>query len=167
MAKLWLKSRVCGAAVLLSAVAQATPAGPKQTGPPPPLAITPPATTTQSALPDTPAPNAEIMLAATGTPDAQGVYRIGKEVRRPVVIYMVNPEFTEKARKKKFSGDVHLSLVVGRDGLPQNVRVEKGVGLGLDEKAVEAVRQYRFKPAMKGDTPVPVMILVAVNFQIF
>ncbi len=96
-----------------------------------------------------------------------GVARVGGSVRAPVVIYQVDPEFSEEARKAKFSGNVQVALIVDERGMPSHVRVERGVGMGLDEKAVEAVRQYKFKPAMQGGKPVPVEIYVEVNFQIF
>ena len=96
-----------------------------------------------------------------------GLRHVGGSVRPPVVVYQVDPEFSEEARKAKFSGNVQVSLVVDEHGLPSHVRVERGVGMGLDEKAVEAVRQYKFKPAMENGKPVPVQIWIDVNFQIF
>lgn len=96
-----------------------------------------------------------------------GVYEVGGGVRPPVAIYTPDPEFSEEARKAKFSGNVVVSLIVDRDGKPLNVRVVRGVGMGLDEKAVEAVRQYKFKPALKNGQPVAVRLNVEVNFQIF
>jgi periplasmic protein TonB len=95
-----------------------------------------------------------------------GVMHIGGGVSRPVVLYQVEPEFSEEARKAKFSGSVTVYLYIEPDGTPSHVRVVQGVGMGLDEKAVEAVRQYRFKPAMKDGKPVRVDLYVAVNFQI-
>ena len=95
-----------------------------------------------------------------------GVMHIGGGVSMPVVIYQVEPEFSEEARKAKFSGKVTVYLWVGADGKPSHVQVVQGVGMGLDEKAVEAVRQYRFKPAMKDGKPVQVDLYVDVNFQI-
>ncbi len=96
-----------------------------------------------------------------------GVYQVGGSVRPPIVTYQVDPEFSEEARKAKFSGNVVVSLIVGADGRPRNVHVLRGVGMGLDEKAVEAVQQYRFKPATKNGKPVDVYLNVEVNFQIF
>lgn len=96
-----------------------------------------------------------------------GVKRIGGGVSSPVVIYQVEPEFSEEARKAKFMGNVLVSLVVDPKGLPEYVHVTRGVGMGLDEKAVEAVKQYRFKPAMENGKPVAVQLNVEVNFQIF
>ena len=96
-----------------------------------------------------------------------GLRRIGGGVSSPVVIYQVEPEFSEEARKAKFMGIVTVNLIVDTKGMPQNVHVLRGVGMGLDQKAVEAVRQYRFKPAMAEGKPVPVELNVQVDFQIF
>ena len=103
----------------------------------------------------------------TGGNIGGGIRSVGGSVRPPTVIYQVDPEFSEEARKAKFSGNVQVALVVDERGLPSHVHVERGVGMGLDEKAVEAVRQYKFKPAMENGKPVPVEIYVEVNFQIF
>ena len=95
-----------------------------------------------------------------------GVFHIGGGISSPVVLYQPEPEFSEEARKAKFSGNVLVYLWVDADGKPSHVRVVRPVGMGLDEKAVEAVRQYRFKPAMKDGKPVQVDLYVDVNFQI-
>jgi len=87
-------------------------------------------------------------------------------VSKPVVLYQVEPEFSEEARKAKFSGNVEVYLWVDTDGKPSHIQVVRGVGMGLDQKAVDAVRQYRFKPAMKDGKPVQVDLYVDVNFQI-
>jgi protein TonB len=96
-----------------------------------------------------------------------GPKRIGGGVSAPVLIYSVEPEFSEEARKAKVAGNVLVNLYVDQNGLPSHVRVIRGVGMGLDEKAVEAVKQYRFKPAMENGKPVLVELNVEVNFQIF
>jgi periplasmic protein TonB len=96
-----------------------------------------------------------------------GPRRIGGGVSQPQLIYSVEPEFSEEARKAKVAGNVLVNLWVGTDGLPSHVHVIRGVGMGLDEKAVEAVKQYRFKPAMENGKPVLVELNVEVNFQIF
>jgi TonB family protein len=85
----------------------------------------------------------------------------------PVLIHSVYPEFTEEARKAKLMGVVLVNMTVDQQGRPQNVHVLRGVGHGLDAKAVEAVKQYRFKPAMKDNKPVEEALNVEVNFQIF
>jgi periplasmic protein TonB len=95
-----------------------------------------------------------------------GVMHIGGGVSKPVVLYQVEPEFSEEARKAKFSGNVEVYLYVDADGKPSHIRVVRPIGMGLDEKAVEAVRQYRFKPAMKDGKPIQVDLYVDVNFQI-
>lgn len=96
-----------------------------------------------------------------------GLRHVGGSVRAPVLTYSVDAEFSEEARKAKFSGNVLVSLVIDEHGNPSHVRVERGVGMGLDEKAVEAVRQYKFRPATENGKPVPVEMNVEVNFQIF
>jgi protein TonB len=96
-----------------------------------------------------------------------GVRSIGGGVIGPKVIYQPEPEFSEEARKAKFMGVVTVSLIVDATGKPQNVHVTRGVGMGLDEKAMEAVKQYRFKPATENGKPVAVYLNVEVNFEIF
>ena len=96
-----------------------------------------------------------------------GLRHVGGGVSAPVPIFEVEPEFSEEARKAKFMGVVTVNLIVDAKGMPQNVHVLRGVGMGLDDKAVEAVKQYRFKPAMEAGKPVPVQLNVEVNFQIF
>jgi TonB family protein len=98
---------------------------------------------------------------------AQGTVRIGGNVSPPVVLKAGEPEFSEQARRKKVSGDVMVHLIVDEQGMPQDVKVVRGLGMGLDEKAIEAVKQYRFKPAMREGAPVRVEMNVDVNFQIF
>ncbi|MBB5338748.1 energy transducer TonB [Tunturiibacter gelidoferens] len=96
-----------------------------------------------------------------------GPRRIGGGVSAPVLIFSVEPEFSEEARKAKVAGNVLVNLWVDTNGNPSHVHVIRGVGMGLDEKAMEAVRQYKFKPAMENGRPVLVELNVEVNFQIF
>jgi periplasmic protein TonB len=96
-----------------------------------------------------------------------GAYRVGGGVSAPKVVYDPDPEYSEEARKSKFQGTVVLWLVVSPDGKPQQIRVQRSLGMGLDEKAIEAVRQWRFEPAKKDGQPVPVMINVEVNFRLY
>jgi TonB family protein len=79
-----------------------------------------------------------------------GLRTVGGGVSAPVLLYQVEPEFSEEARKAKASGNVLVNLVVDQQGHPQNVHVLRGVGMGLDEKAIAAVKLYKFKPAMEG-----------------
>ena len=105
--------------------------------------------------------------AGTGGNFGGGLRKIGGGVSAPVLQYAPEPEFSEEARKAKAAGNVLVNLIVDQNGRPQNVHVLRGVGMGLDEKAMEAVRLYKFKPAMENGKPVAVELNVEVNFQIF
>jgi len=97
-----------------------------------------------------------------------GLYHIGGGVAAPVLLYEAQPEFSDEARRAKYQGVCLISIIVDTNGNPQNPRVVRPLGMGLDEKALEAVKQFRFKPAMKdGKTPVPVQITVEVNFRLY
>lgn len=96
-----------------------------------------------------------------------GIRRIGGGVAAPVVLFAPEPEFSEEARKAKASGNVLVYLQVDTNGRPMHVRVLRGIGMGLDEKAAEAVSHYKFKPATENGHPVAVEMQVEVNFQIF
>jgi TonB family protein len=95
-----------------------------------------------------------------------GVYQIGGEVSQPVPIYKIEPEYSEEARKAKYSGTVLLSVVIDANGNTRDIHVVRPLGLGLDEKAIEAVSKWRFRPAMKGGRPVAVQAQVEVNFRL-
>jgi TonB family protein len=85
-----------------------------------------------------------------------------------VAINAPEAEFSDEARRAKYQGEVMISLIVDAQGNPQNPRVVRPLGMGLDEKALEAVRKYKFKPALKdGRTAVPVMVTIAVNFRLY
>jgi protein TonB len=103
----------------------------------------------------------------TGGNYGGGIRHVGGGVSEPELIFKVDPEFSEEARKAKFMGIVMVNLIVDTHGMPQNVHILRGVGMGLDERAIAAVKQYRFKPAMENGHPVPVQVNVEVNFQIF
>ena len=96
-----------------------------------------------------------------------GVYKVGLGVSAPKAIYSPDPEYSEEARKVKHMGTVVLWLVVGPDGKPRDIRVLRTLGLGLDEKAIEAVKNWRFEPAKKDGKPVAVQINVEVNFHLY
>jgi TonB family protein len=97
-----------------------------------------------------------------------GLYHVGGGVSAPVALNSVEAEFSDEARRAKYQGVCLISLIVDAQGNPQNPRVIRTLGMGLDEKALEAVRKYKFRPAMKdGRTPVPVMITVEVNFRLY
>jgi TonB family protein len=95
-----------------------------------------------------------------------GVFRVGGGVSQPTVIYKVDPEYSEEARKAKYSGSVLLAIVVDTEGHARDIHVVKSLGMGLDEKAVEAVEKWKFKPGMKGGQPVNVRATIEVNFRL-
>ncbi|HWF06736.1 MAG TPA: energy transducer TonB [Candidatus Angelobacter sp.] len=96
-----------------------------------------------------------------------GLYSIGNGVSMPRAIYAPEPEFSEEARKKKYQGEVTLLATIGADGIPRNLVVVRSLGMGLDEKALEGVRTWRFEPAKKGGHPVAVQMNIIVNFNLF
>lgn len=96
-----------------------------------------------------------------------GLYHVGGGVTPPVAIYAPEPEFSDQARMAKYQGQAVVEVIVDAHGMPQDARVIRALGMGLDEKALEAVKQYRFKPAMLRGRPVPVMIDVIVDFHIY
>jgi TonB family protein len=96
-----------------------------------------------------------------------GLYRVGGGVSPPRQIFAPEPEFSEEARKAKFQGTCTLALIVGIDGRPSDIRVASSLGMGLDEKAIEAVSHWKFEPAMKDGHPVPVRIEVEVDFHLY
>ena len=130
--------------------------------------------------PVTPGP-AALPSAVTSKPviDPDGTYHSGNGVTPPILVYSVDAEFSNAARRKKIGGDVVVGLKVGTDGLPKDVHVVRSAAEGftkpkdrkaaatLDEKALEPVRQYRFKPGMYEGKAVPVAITIDVNFHIY
>jgi periplasmic protein TonB len=95
-----------------------------------------------------------------------GAFRIGGDVSAPVLVAKTEPEYSEEARKAKYSGEVLLSIVVDEHGIPRDIHVVRPLGLGLDEKAIEAVMKWRFRPGMKGGRPVATQAQVQVNFRL-
>ena len=95
-----------------------------------------------------------------------GAYKIGGGVSAPVPVYRPEPEYSEEARKAKWQGAVLLELVVDANGVPQDIKVIRSLGLGLDQKAIEAVQKWRFKPGQKDGKAVPVSANIEVNFRL-
>jgi len=95
-----------------------------------------------------------------------GAYRIGGGVSAPSLVYKVEPEYSEEARKAKFQGSVLLQVVVDDKGNPRDIRVVRPLGLGLDEKAIEAVQKWRFRPGLLNGKAVPVQAMIEVNFRL-
>jgi TonB family protein len=95
-----------------------------------------------------------------------GPYSVGDGISAPILIYNPLPAYSEEARKAKFQGTVVLWIVVDTQGNVTDSRVVRPLGLGLDEKATEAVRTWRFKPAMRNGVPVAVRVGVEVSFRL-
>lgn len=98
---------------------------------------------------------------------AGGIFRIGAGVSPPRPIQTPDPEYSEEARKARFQGVCTLWLIVDTSGKPRDVHVAQSLGLGLDEKAIDAVRRWKFEPAMKDGRPVAVRVNVEVTFRLY
>jgi TonB family protein len=116
--------------------------------------------------------NSELELDTVPTQPAdllgEEVFKVDPHtMKAPKALYSPDPEYSEEARVARYSGVGVLGVVVGRDGNPKTVWVTKKLGLGLYEKAIEAVRQWKFKPAMKNGQPVAAAINVEVSFSLY
>jgi TonB family protein len=96
-----------------------------------------------------------------------GIYQVGSGVSAPRIVFDPDPEFSEEARKAKYQGTVILWVVVGPDGRVHDMKVQRSLGLGLDEKAMEAVKNWRFEPGRKNGQPVAVEVNIEVNFRLY
>jgi TonB family protein len=107
--------------------------------------------------------------AGTEQPPASSddrVLRPGPGVGSPKLLFKVEPEYSEEARRARYQGTVVLYAEVDTEGNPRNIRVLRSLGLGLDEKAMQAVALWRFKPGWKDGHPVTVAVTVEVNFRL-
>jgi TonB family protein len=102
----------------------------------------------------------------TGGGTGGGPYRPGSGIEPPSILREVKPEYSEEARRRGIEGDVIVEIVVRRDGSVGDVRIMRGLGHGLDERAARAVGQWRFSPARRHGTPVDVLVEVAVEFKL-
>lgn len=116
--------------------------------------------------------------ASSPNPDASGIYHVGNGVRPPQVIYSIDPQFTEIARQKKLDGTCVVSMVVDRNGTPQDVHVARSIAAflplkfrsaarGLDENAINAAKQYKFKPGTYQGKPVPVEVNIEITYRLY
>lgn len=106
-------------------------------------------------------PNEDQQEGLTG-----GVFRIGNGVSSPRLVYKLEPQYSDEAREAKLQGSVVLAIVVSADGFVQDVQVRRGLGRGLDENAMDAIRHWQFSPALKDGQPVPVAATVEVNYRL-
>jgi TonB family protein len=101
------------------------------------------------------------------TQSNEPIYKIGGRISAPQVIHSVEAKYTDEARRFGYQGVCLVSLIVNAQGNPVNVHVVRPLGMGLDQEAIKAVRQYKFKPAlMDRKIPVPVMVTIEVNFKL-
>jgi TonB family protein len=117
-------------------------------------------------------PTEDVVLPLDVTPaedtyvSAYPLTRNEKGVKLPVVLSDADAEFTDEARKAKFQGTCQVSLIIDPYGMPRQLRVVHPLGMGLDQKAMEAIRQFRFKAAMKNGEPAAMKIAIEVNFRL-
>jgi bla regulator protein BlaR1 len=104
---------------------------------------------------------------ATAQAAPQQIYHVGGDVSAPKLVYAPDPEFTEKARRAKYQGACVIATVVDSQGHPTQVQVVRHLGMGLDKKAVEAVKQYKFEPGTRLGKPVAVEVHIEVNFRFY
>jgi protein TonB len=105
--------------------------------------------------------------AGSGGGIGGGVFKVGGGISAPKALATPDPEYTEEARNAKTQGMVVLWLIVDQQGNPRDIRVVRGLGFGLDARAIDAVKQWRFEPAMKDGHPVNVQISVEVGFKLY
>lgn len=103
--------------------------------------------------------------SANPTSELVAVYRVGGGVSAPSILSAPQPDYTDEARRARKEGNVVLSLVVDTTGRARNLRVVSPLGFGLDEKAIEAVKQWRFQPGLKDGKPVNVQLNIEVEFR--
>jgi TonB family protein len=101
-----------------------------------------------------------------GLGGGNGAYRVGGGVSAPVATFSPEPEYSEEARKAKYQGEVWLTVTIGTDGKAHDIRVARSLGLGLDEKAIESVKTWKFEPGKKDGVAVAVQIQVEVDFHL-
>jgi periplasmic protein TonB len=95
-----------------------------------------------------------------------GLMSVGGGVSAPQLVHSVDPDFTDDARRANYQGTVSIELIVDSVGNPQDIRIVHHLGMGLDQKAIEAVRQYKFRPAMYQGHPVSVQMVINVDFHL-
>jgi len=105
--------------------------------------------------------------AGSGGGIGGGVFKVGGGISAPQAVSTPDPEYTEEARNAKTQGTCILWLIVDDQGRPRDIRVVRGLGMGLDAKAIEAVKQWKFQPALKDGHPVNVQISVEVGFRLY
>jgi periplasmic protein TonB len=106
-------------------------------------------------------------LCAQQQPDPYGVYEVGNGVAAPTPLSMPNPEYTDKARKKKLNGTVVVTMIVTPEGKVRDPKVVRSLDKDLDKQALAAVRRWKFEPATKDGIPVAVHAKAEVDFRLY
>jgi TonB family protein len=99
-------------------------------------------------------------------PASDDAYKIGGDIHPPSLASKVEPEYTEDARLARYQGTAVLTIEIDTDGVARNMTVLRALGFGLDQKAIEAIRKWRFNPGTKDGQPVKVVAHVEVNFRL-
>jgi len=112
-------------------------------------------------------PNESVFTETTPSRSAK-VFRVGGNVSPPVPLITPEPQLSDLSRKAKYQGQIMITILVDEQGLPQNPKVVRPLGMGLDQKALDTIVLYRFKPAMlNGRQPVAVMITIRIDFRLY
>ena len=104
---------------------------------------------------------------AAGVKTGEALENVGNGVQPPSVVNNVEADYSNAAREKRIDAGLVAKLIIDPLGFPRCARITKPAGYGLEEQALKAVRQYRFKPATKNGIPVPVFITVVVKFRLY
>jgi TonB family protein len=122
----------------------------------------------EEEIPETPLP-AEAVFGDIGPPpppEEEGPIRVGGQLKEPRKIKQVDPVYPEIARRARVSGAVILEVIVDKQGNPRDIKVLRGLSMGLTEAAVEAVKQWKWEPSTLNGKPVEVIVIVTVNFRL-
>lgn len=110
---------------------------------------------------------ATLLLTMLAAAQDSPIYRANEPgVTAPSIVFKVDPAYTQEARDAKIQGTVVLRLVIDQQGLAQDIAIERSLDTGLDQKAIEAIRQWRFRPGMKDGVPVRISAVIEVNFKL-
>ncbi len=108
-----------------------------------------------------------VPITAANVQPAPEVFSVGNGVTEPIPIFKPEPPYTKEAKAAKTQGTVILQTIIGADGAVKDVNVVKPLGQGLDQNAVNTIRTWKFKPALKAGQPVACRVTVEVSFKLF
>jgi len=108
----------------------------------------------------------EIPEGPPPSPEPEGPIQVGGDVLPPEKTFAPQPQYTEIARKARLQGVVIVQAIIDKGGNVTNVKVLKGLGMGLDQAAVDAIKKWKFEPATLNGKPVAVYYNLTVNFRL-